>query len=329
MTYEHVIMAIAHSPKIRDYELDRVKENTVFTIGHVIKKLRKQQKITQETLCDGICTASYLSRIENGDVNVSDSTINALLQRLGQDAARYITYKTEKDLELQNKLYELRQHYSLNANASHKKLLEELLIEFDTFDCSIQQFLKLHTYIDLCREGDYSPDEMKSFLMNALLLTKKKIDLADLRNELFTQDEIMLLFNIAKMIKESGDSETPIRMLEQLCVYLEDKRISPEFVKRPYPLMMVALSSWLGLSGRYYDAISLCDKGIKFCIDYADFYLLSNFFYNKGYCLGKAGNSNEAIVFVSKAYHMALATERLNSANHYKDHLMKNYNYEI
>lgn len=301
----------------------------MFTIGHVIKKLRKEQKITQETLCDGICTASYLSRIENGDANVADSTINALLQRLGQDASRYITYKTEKDLELQNRFYELRQHSSNNEITLHKKLLKELLLEFDTYDCSIQQFLKLHVYIDLCRDDDYSPQKMYSYLMEALLLTKKKIDLSDLTHHLYTQDEIMLLINIAIMLEESGDIETPLIILEQLRIYLEDKRISPEFTRRPYPIILINLTNWLGLNKQYYEAISLCDKAIKYCIDFNNLSLLANFFYNKGYCLGKAGNSNEAIVFVSKAYHMAVATERLSSANHYKDHLMKNYNYEI
>ncbi len=301
----------------------------MFTIGHIIRNLRKQQKISQATLCDGICSTSYLSKIESGDANVRDRIINALLQRLGQDASRYMTYRTEKELEFQNKLYALRQHYTLNATTLHKELLTELLLQYDTYDCSIQQFLKLHIYIDLCRDDNYSPQKMYSFLMEALHLTKRKINLSDLNHQLFTQEEIQLLINIASMLKESGDSETPILILKQLRIYLENSRINHEFLRRSYPLVLINLTSWLGLSGQFYEAIDLCDKAISYCISYNDLFMLAKATYNKGYCLEKLELYDLAKPLILRAYHVAMATNNSSSSEYYKNHLLKYYQYSV
>ncbi|WP_169728525.1 helix-turn-helix domain-containing protein [Salibacterium aidingense] len=51
----------------------------------MIKKMRKEQGISQEDLCDGICSQSMLSRIEKGDYKASFQTIKQLAQRLGID----------------------------------------------------------------------------------------------------------------------------------------------------------------------------------------------------------------------------------------------------
>jgi transcriptional regulator with XRE-family HTH domain len=52
-------------------------------VGDRIKFFRIQQRITQETLADGIISKSYLSKIENGTVEPSEEVINLLLNRLG------------------------------------------------------------------------------------------------------------------------------------------------------------------------------------------------------------------------------------------------------
>ncbi len=300
----------------------------MLTVGYVIKKLRKEQKITQEDLCEGICTASYLSRIENGDVNVSDNTINALLQRLGQDASRYLVFKTEKDLELNNQLYQLRRLYSLGQDNSHKQLLAELLIDYDSYDPTIQQFLRLHKFIDLTRDK-YDPIEMKEFLLSALHLTKGSINLHNLSNQLFTQEEIMLLVNIANMIEEIGDVDLTLKILKALKNYLEDQRIAPEFIRRPYPIVLMHLGKTLGLNSNFFEAIHIAEKGIEYCINFDTLTILPSFLYSKGYNLGKCGFTSDAIRYVTQAYHVAIASNNQAKAQHYKNHLLVNYNLEI
>ncbi|MCF6139367.1 tetratricopeptide repeat protein [Pseudalkalibacillus berkeleyi] len=52
-------------------------------IGQRIRYYRKTKSLTQEELAKGICSVSYLSKIENGDAKSSDDVIQLLCERLG------------------------------------------------------------------------------------------------------------------------------------------------------------------------------------------------------------------------------------------------------
>lgn len=51
-------------------------------IGKMIKDERINQNMSQASLCVGICSVSYLSKIENGNAKSSDEVINLLLDEL-------------------------------------------------------------------------------------------------------------------------------------------------------------------------------------------------------------------------------------------------------
>jgi transcriptional regulator with XRE-family HTH domain len=50
--------------------------------GMYIQQIRKEKDISMEALSHGICSISYLSKIENNEVNASDEIINLLLKKL-------------------------------------------------------------------------------------------------------------------------------------------------------------------------------------------------------------------------------------------------------
>ncbi|WP_368986332.1 helix-turn-helix domain-containing protein [Caldifermentibacillus hisashii] len=52
-------------------------------IGTIIKLKRIENKISQENLCRGICTPSYLSRIENNRLIPNTEIYKLLCERLG------------------------------------------------------------------------------------------------------------------------------------------------------------------------------------------------------------------------------------------------------
>ena len=51
--------------------------------GFLIRKKRLEKSWSQEGLCKGICTVSYLSKIEQGKAEASDDILSALFERLG------------------------------------------------------------------------------------------------------------------------------------------------------------------------------------------------------------------------------------------------------
>ena len=51
--------------------------------GMYIQQIRKEKEYSLEALSHGICSVSYLSKIENGEVCASDEILNLLLEKLG------------------------------------------------------------------------------------------------------------------------------------------------------------------------------------------------------------------------------------------------------
>src|SRR5690606_7102327 len=52
-------------------------------IGSVIKYYRSKNNLTQSQLADGICSISHLSKIESNTYTPHESTIEALLAKMG------------------------------------------------------------------------------------------------------------------------------------------------------------------------------------------------------------------------------------------------------
>lgn len=69
----------------------------VYTFGDLVRELRTGQKISQQTLCRGLCSASKLSKIEAGDLQPDIALAEALLQRLGMSERAFTFWGSEKD----------------------------------------------------------------------------------------------------------------------------------------------------------------------------------------------------------------------------------------
>lgn len=62
------------------------------SFGELIYRLRKAKKMTQEELCGDICSASTISKIENGSQVPNRQTFQKLMERLGQPDYFYGDY---------------------------------------------------------------------------------------------------------------------------------------------------------------------------------------------------------------------------------------------
>lgn len=132
-----------------------------YNFGPLIKITRRRLGFTQEEISEGICTPSYLSRIENCHVIPSAETYKLILDRLNLDYENFI-----EDL---NNLDE-------NLEAIYSKLL--LKEEIKDYDLSIFE----NSYLYLANNDLY----IKSKLINSkyLLSLNKYIEAEDIINQL-------------------------------------------------------------------------------------------------------------------------------------------------
>lgn len=173
-------------------------------IGTIIKLKRIENKISQENLCRGICTPSYLSRIENNRLIPNTEIYKLLCERLGLEYTKIIksNYNTDKKIE---NLYKdlLRKKDSKDKIEELKQLSysfsEEISIKFNIVYC---RYLLINNQIEQARE----------YLANLSMIVQKGSN----RNFFIYSNVSMLYF--LKGNKFSNAIEVGIRLMK-ICGY--------------------------------------------------------------------------------------------------------------
>lgn len=70
------------------------------TMELVLKYYRKKYCLSQEEVCDGLCSVATLSRLEQGEREIDSLLGQALLGRLGKEVTLFETILNEEDLGL-------------------------------------------------------------------------------------------------------------------------------------------------------------------------------------------------------------------------------------
>ncbi len=106
----------------------------VVMIGDLIHRLRTEQKISQRVLCQGLCSPSFLSKIESGALQPDIILAETLLQRLGLSDREFAFCGNAHEARLHHfKISLIRYHYLPDENsASMLQEMKQLLTEEDS-----------------------------------------------------------------------------------------------------------------------------------------------------------------------------------------------------
>lgn len=128
--------------------------------GAVLRMMRLERNWSQEQLCSGICTVSYLSKIEQGRVHPNPDLAEKLFLKL--DIPLQITFN--QDLEnLCNQLYEMvfsDDTEGIESSKSQGLLRQESM----ALNAHYLDYLVLRAYC--CRDISLLPEDLRPFLMS-------------------------------------------------------------------------------------------------------------------------------------------------------------------
>ncbi|MFX3673809.1 MAG: helix-turn-helix domain-containing protein [Paenisporosarcina sp.] len=109
-------------------------------IGLLIKMSRIQQNMKQITLAKGICSTSYLSKIENNQTVPSDDVLQLLLNRLNLD---FQDLSTEEEGKFLLSLFSLYKEAIIERN---RNVVEEGLLKFSDKQLLFKESKNFYTY---------------------------------------------------------------------------------------------------------------------------------------------------------------------------------------
>jgi len=95
-------------------------------LGEIIKEFRKERKLSQEALAEGICSRKEIIRIEKGETFPSYHTISLLSIRLGTDLYKFFEFLNYDDPIA---CFNLMENLKLALNNAHYQNCSDLLNE--------------------------------------------------------------------------------------------------------------------------------------------------------------------------------------------------------
>lgn len=236
-------------------------------IGEDIKRKRKELRLTQEELCEGICEPSTISRIESGKQVPAKNKLDALLQRLDLPGDRYYALLSKNELEISN-----LQSQIISCNVSNNKQeeqqclkkLEEIVSEDDHL---VRQFILRSKiafgYLDGENLRPYTYEEKEKVLFEALYLTVPKFDIDEINNNFYTVEEIKIINQIALNYSDAGQNKTAIDIYHQLLKYIKKHLMNLKESNGLLILIAYNYSRSLYFEKRYEESIDIANLGLE------------------------------------------------------------------
>lgn len=302
----------------------------VYLIGEVIKRTREALGLTQEELCDGICSVDALSKIENGKRSPNRGNFEALMERMGKDGKKYFPYIRSGDMEVHRMRKEIEVLLSNNQYEKAEELLEVMESRIDTEDMVNKQVvLRLRAILEYWfkRIGEKEKREM---LVEAFLCTVPKYEEGILPKGMFNRMEIVIFCNIATSYAQEGELDKAINMLRQVDEYLDSISLDTKEKSLIKEFVYANLSKVIGLKGENIESKSIGEKAADLCIEIEKGGNLSGILYQIGYNMELLNAPiEECKEKMRQAYYVAELYGNSYMMNHIIKHVTEIYNANV
>lgn len=214
------------------------------SLGRILQKLRKEQRITQKELSRGLCSISTLSKIESGEREPEQLLFDSLISRLGKDSNKWELILKEDDKQLLRR----RKYIEYLIRVKNWSELESELENYSQlnkkFDNLQEQYVDLSRAILYKETGQYN--EALQSCYRGLEKTNLKIDKKYFRiEERISRNELKLLCLIGEILYHEESSMLNIyiywkeilRYIDNFCTDIE-YRLQP-YIKAKYYLSLI------------------------------------------------------------------------------------------
>jgi transcriptional regulator with XRE-family HTH domain len=293
---------------------------------------RKSLSITQEQLCDEICSAETLSRIENGSQNPSRDVYELLMERMGRIRDRAYSLLSVSDFQVLEQIKLFEDYIRLYEFNKADQILKEIKRIAGGSVLDKQFIIRAETIVDyyLKRIG---VDECLEGFQKAIQLTIPKYGSISLAKWPLSYNEALLLINISNAYSEKEDFIKAIEVIKE--VYYAMMQSYVEEQQRVLLQVITAnnLSKWYGLIGHYQEAIDIATEGIHICKKSKLGNALPNLLYgvawNKEQLIENgvlsAESKKECIEYLKQAYYIASAMNLSFMENFIRKHILSKY----
>jgi tetratricopeptide (TPR) repeat protein len=293
---------------------------------------RKSLSITQEQLCDGICSIETLSRIETGRQSPSRDTYELLMERMGRIRERAYSMLSVSDFKVLEKMKLFEDYIKLYDYHRAETVLNKIKKTLGNTVLD-RQFLMRGENLVNYRLNRITVNEFLEGLQDAIRLTIPKYGEISLANWPLNLNEAGLLINISTAYAEKEDYYKAIGILEEASSALKQSYMEDLQRATIQTIILNNLSKCHGLIGNHEKAIEIAKEGISISKTYKLGNVLSNMLYNISWNLEqliKKGllpqdKKQDCLSYLEQAYYIASAMQQPFIEKFIENHLKTNY----
>ncbi|MBB6454106.1 transcriptional regulator with XRE-family HTH domain [Salirhabdus euzebyi] len=262
-------------------------------IGEKIKDLREYYGISQKSLCDGICSQAYISRLEKGEINVSADILFLLSRRFGIDINFFFeNYNSPRSEYITLTINSIRDAIK-KRDYNHVEQIVSLEMKNALFTNNLEgkQFLLWNKGIcsyHLGKGRDKALEYINEALACSITTTKN-----------YSEREIEILLSKAIILLETERYYESKTIFEELLyaltknVHISDVKIN---VRSYYNYVRLLIKI-----GQYKEAIENGEQGIYIAQKNDLIYLQGEIYFQIGRCYSYLEDNINALEFFKKA----------------------------
>lgn len=237
------------------------QQKWVFPIGEVLKIRRTMFGMTQEQLCDGICSVKSLRRAEQGKTDIQREVREKLLKRLGLSGQLQWTRLITSDREVVRLAERLAKYQNGQNYVETRKLLERLKAKVTMEIPQNKQFIiETETLLDYY-EKKISMRKFVDCETEILRQTLKENDFRKTGKIYLTEMEITCICNRWRGLKNE-EKKKDIQFLLNIYEEYSSKNVIANAISM-YEFVTEGAVSELGNMGEHEFAILIDKKSIK------------------------------------------------------------------
>ena len=254
------------------------RQRWVFAIGDVLRIRRNMLGLTQEQVCEGICSVKSLRRAEKKQADMQREPLGKILMRLG------LSKEIQKTALVTNDRSVLHLHHELDVcrNNREPEKARALLGQMKNKLC-----LEIPENMQFVKECEASLDLMESRITGsefvervdeALRCTLKAEKIYDVDEVYLTETEMSCICNKAKEADETEKREL-IDFMLGFFEKFKNKDLLSEYISM-YEFVMVSVTNELSSLGEYQLAAALDKKGLREVLRCRRLWVINEFLYD-------------------------------------------------
>lgn len=237
------------------------QQKWIFSMKDVLRTRREMFGLTQEQLCEGICSVKSLRRAEKGQTDMQRETLKKLLNRLGLSGQMQWSRLITSDREVIRMAEELADYINDRKFSVASKQLESLKARIDLdIPQNKQYFLEKQALLEF-EQGKVTREEFVKMEKEVLECTLRAENLYRKENVYLTEQEITCIRNSWRGMEGKQKRESINLILRLYDYYALNNGLSQAI--SVYEIVTEAAVNELGNNGEHVRAEEIDRKSIK------------------------------------------------------------------